>query len=119
MKQVLMLLLLLVAPFVVNAQTKAKPYCYVEILFSDVVEEKECSQMRKILAVDCQDILVFAEEQIVYCAIKSKTDLVAFDTSLRKKIGVFAIYPIHIHYSFTPFNIGQCVYPECFPSGEK
>jgi hypothetical protein len=75
MKQVLMLLLLLVAPFVVNAQTKAKPYCYVEILFSDVVEEKECSQMRKILATDCQDILVFAEEQMVYCAIKIQNRL--------------------------------------------
>jgi hypothetical protein len=85
MKHIVMLLLLLIAPFVVNAQTKAKPFCYVEILFSDVVEEKECSQMRKILATDCQDVLVFAEEQMVYCAIKTKTDLVTFDARIAKK----------------------------------
>ena len=119
MKNIVLFIFLLVAPYVSNAQTKVKPFCYIEILFSDVVEEKECSQMRKILSADCQDVLVFSEEQMVYCALKSKTDIQTFDKALRKKIGVFAIYPIHIHYSFTPFNIGQCVYPECFPSGEK
>lgn len=119
MKNLLLLLLVFTGSLAIKGQNKSQPYCYIEILFSDVVEEKECSQLRKILATDCQDILVFSEEQIVYCAMKSKADISLFDKALRKKIGIFSIYPIHIHYSFTPFNIGQCVYPECFPSGEK
>lgn len=93
---------------------KPKPYCYGEVYTFDYFDEEMAVKLRKEFSTRYSNIVILTNQQRIQYHICGKIDLKVEDKIIRDILKKFKITPLHVFYSFEPFESKYvCEYPEC------
>ena len=99
---------------VVGEGIKSKPYCYGEVYTFDYFDEDMAVQLRKEFSMRYSNIIILPTQQRIQYHVCGKIDLKTEDKIIRNLLKKHKITPLHVFYSFEPFESKYvCEYPEC------